>query len=131
MIKHEMCYIITIIRCLSVACALLFFISCDNRDHSKQDHLVFRYNEHKNIGSLDPAFSKDLADIWATNQLFNGLVQMDENLNVKPCISNHWTISEDALTYSFSIRKDVFFINTNCLVMTQPDLLKPAILNIA
>ena len=44
---------------------------------SNNDHLIFRYNEHKNIGSLDPAFSKDLADIWATHQLFNGLVQMD------------------------------------------------------
>ncbi|MFG6685520.1 ABC transporter substrate-binding protein [Mariniflexile sp. HNIBRBA6329] len=73
------------------------------------DSLVFRYNEHKNIGSLDPAFSKDIADIWATNQLFNGLVQMDDHLNVQPCIAKSWTISEDALTYSFLLRNDVYF----------------------
>ena len=71
--------------------------------------MVFRYNEHKNIGSLDPAFSKDLADIWATNQLFNGLVQMDDSLNVIPSIAHSWTISEDALTYTFNLRKDVKF----------------------
>lgn len=70
---------------------------------------VFRYNEHKNIGSLDPAFAKDNADIWAINQLFNGLLQMDDNLNVQPCIAKSWTISEDALTYSFSLRNDVQF----------------------
>ena len=70
---------------------------------------VFRYNEHKNIGSLDPAFAKDNADIWAINQLFNGLVQMDEGLNVKPCIAKKWSVSNDALTYSFSLRNDVKF----------------------
>ncbi|WP_246067751.1 ABC transporter substrate-binding protein [Changchengzhania lutea] len=84
-------------------------MSCENTSDKNNAHLVFRYNEHKNIGSLDPAFSKDLADIWATNQLFNGLVQMDDNLNIKPCIAKDWTISEDALTYSFTIRNDVYF----------------------
>jgi peptide/nickel transport system substrate-binding protein len=83
--------------------------SCNKKEAKIDDTVVFRYNEHKNIGSLDPAFSKDIADIWATNQLFNGLVQMDENLNVHPCIAKHWSISEDALTYSFSLRNDVFF----------------------
>ncbi|MBT8274397.1 MAG: ABC transporter substrate-binding protein [Bacteroidia bacterium] len=84
-------------------------MSCMSSVDSNRDHLVFRYNEHKNIGSLDPAFSKDLADIWATNQLFNGLVQMDEDLNVEPSIASSWQISEDALTYNFSLREDVYF----------------------
>lgn len=83
--------------------------SCNKKQARIDDAVVFRYNEHKNIGSLDPAFSKDIADIWATNQLFNGLIQMDENLNVHPCIAKGWSISEDALTYSFSLRNDVFF----------------------
>lgn len=88
---------------------LLILVSCNSKNSAKKNHLVFKYNEHKNIGSLDPAFSKDLADIWATNQLFNGLVQMDEQLNVIPCIANDWKISEDALTYSFNLRRDVTF----------------------
>lgn len=88
---------------------LLIIILASCTSSTERNHLVFRYNEHKNIGSLDPAFSKDLADIWATNQLFNGLVQMDEHLNVEPCIAQDWKISEDALTYSFSLRQDVYF----------------------
>ncbi|MGB3608649.1 ABC transporter substrate-binding protein [Psychroserpens sp.] len=87
--------------------ALLF--SCGNSSDRINDQLVFRYNEHKNIGSLDPAFAKDNADIWAVNQLFNGLVQMDENLTVQPCIAKQWSISEDALTYAFALRTDVQF----------------------
>lgn len=92
-------------------CILLILIvfSCASNENSDKDHLVFRYNEHKNIGSLDPAFSKDLADIWATHQLFNGLVQMDDQLNVKPCIANSWTITDSAKTYTFNLRKDVLF----------------------
>ncbi|MBU2920778.1 ABC transporter substrate-binding protein [Winogradskyella psychrotolerans] len=89
----------------------LFFIilSCSSKESSQLDHLVFRYNEHKNIGSLDPAFSKDLADIWATHQLFNGLVQMDDQLNVKPSIAKNWTITDSAKTYTFTLRNDVKF----------------------
>ncbi|WP_344713539.1 ABC transporter substrate-binding protein [Winogradskyella damuponensis] len=89
----------------------LFFIilSCSSKESSQLDHLVFRYNEHKNIGSLDPAFSKDLADIWATHQLFNGLVQMDDQLNVKPSIAKNWTITDSAKTYTFTLRNDIKF----------------------
>ncbi|WP_179020344.1 ABC transporter substrate-binding protein [Winogradskyella forsetii] len=88
---------------------LLIICSCTSIDRTQNDLLVFRYNEHKNIGSLDPAFSKDLADIWGTHQLFNGLVQMDDQLNVKPCIAKNWTITDSAKTYTFNLRKDVFF----------------------
>lgn len=88
---------------------ILVLLSCNSKSNSSKDHLVFRYNEHKNIGSLDPAFSKDLADIWATHQLFNGLVQMDDQLNVKPCIAKNWTITDSAKTYTFNLRNDVYF----------------------
>ena len=88
---------------------LLTFLSCTSNRKSDKDHLVFRYNEHKNISSLDPAFSKDLADIWATHQLFNGLVQMDDAVNVQPCIAKNWTITDSAKTYTFNLRKNVYF----------------------
>lgn len=88
---------------------ITIIFSCNEKKVKVNDALVFRYNEHKNIGSLDPAFSKDIADIWATNQLFNGLVQMDEQLNVHPCIAKQWVVSDDALTYSFILRNDVYF----------------------
>ncbi|MFD1064226.1 ABC transporter substrate-binding protein [Winogradskyella litorisediminis] len=85
------------------------FISCTENENSGKDHLVFKYNEHRNISSLDPAFAKDLADIWASNQLFNGLVQMDNNLNVQPAIADSWKITDSAKTYVFNLKTDVFF----------------------
>lgn len=92
---------------------IIVLSSCNSKKETNEEHLVFRYNEHKNIGSLDPAFSKDLADIWATHQLFNGLVQMDNQLNVKPCIAKNWIITDSAKTYTFNLRHDVYFHKHN------------------
>ena len=109
MIKQSFYFLKNLVNYASISCILFILSSCQNTSNSFDDKLVFRYNEHKNIGSLDPAFSKDIADIWGTNQLFNGLVQMDDQMNVLPCIAKSWSISEDALTYSFSLRSDVKF----------------------
>ena len=88
---------------------LLFIIlSCGNR-YSNANLSIFKYNESSEIGTLDPAFAKDQATIWATNQLFNGLVQLDSNLEVKECISKKWDISSDNLVYTFYLRNDIFF----------------------
>ncbi|HET8886052.1 MAG TPA: ABC transporter substrate-binding protein [Salinimicrobium sp.] len=91
------------------AICLLIFSSCESEDTKNRDHLVFRYNEHANITTLDPAFAKDQRNIWAANQLFTGLVQLDDSLNIKPDIAKNWTISNDGLTYTFNLRNDVYF----------------------
>ena len=82
---------------------------CDSSKKSNREKEVFRYNEHKNISGLDPAFAKDNADIWAVHQLFNGLVQMDNNMNILPCIASSWEISDEGKMYTFNLRKDVLF----------------------
>ncbi len=70
---------------------------------------IFRYNESAGISSLDPAMARDQANIWAVNQIFNGLVQLDDKLLVKPSLASHWDISTDGRTYTFYLRTDVFF----------------------
>ena len=102
-------YLSQIISCLSVVCVLLAFFSCGNNANTERDDMVFRYNEYANINTLDPAFSRTLQDNSVCNQLFNGLVQLDSDLNILPSIAKDWTISEDGLTYSFNLRNDVYF----------------------
>ncbi|WP_245738633.1 ABC transporter substrate-binding protein [Pedobacter rhizosphaerae] len=58
---------------------------------------------------MDPAFARNQNAIWMTNQIFNGLVQVDQNLQAVPCIAKSWEISKDALQYTFHLRKDVYF----------------------
>lgn len=83
---------------------------CGPKKKSTNDNrTVFRYNEASGITSLDPAFAKGQADIWACNQLYNGLVQMNDALEVIPCIAKRWEISEDGKQYTFYLRNDVLF----------------------
>jgi len=70
---------------------------------------VFRYNEHSNISSLDPVYSSTLRNIWPVNQIFNGLVQLDDSLKVKPDLAKNWIISKNGLEYKFLIKKHIFY----------------------
>lgn len=92
---------------LFFACTIL--ISCLGKKNNHEGKTVFRYNEPKGITSLDPAFSRTMANIWAVNQLFNGLVQMDDETQIQPCIAKNWEISNDGLVYIFHLRDDVYF----------------------
>jgi len=87
--------------------------SCGKRE-KHDDKFVFRYNESGGINSLDPAFARDKSTIWATNQLFNGLLQMDDSLRVQPCIAARYEVDSSGLHYTFFLRDDVFFHKNAC-----------------
>ncbi len=88
---------------------VLALCGCQNRPDEADPRTVFRYNQHNPITSLDPAFARTQNNIWAVESLFNGLVQLDDSLQVKPCIASSWHISSDGLVYRFTLRDDVFF----------------------
>ena len=87
---------------------IIIFVDC-TVDKNNIENKVFRYNEYRNVTSLDPAFSRNPQNIWPINQIFNGLVQLDKNLNIQPEIASSWSVSEDGLTYKFTLRDDVYF----------------------
>ncbi len=86
-------------------------LSCAGPPGTDNRGTVFRYNESKGIATLDPAFARNQTIIWPVNQLYNGLVQMDQQLRVVPCIARSWEISDDGLQYTFHLRQDVYFHN--------------------
>lgn len=95
--------------------AILFlFNSCRTGIKPEEGKTVFKYNESAGITSLDPVFSRNQANIWAVNQIFNGLVQLDSNMEVKPCIARSWEISGDGTIYTFALRSDVVFHDDSC-----------------
>ena len=87
---------------------LLTLLSCGVQN-PHEDKKIFRYNEVSAIGTLDPTFAKNQAHIWAVSQLFEGLVRLDENLQVRPALAETWEISPDGLTYLFQLRPNVYF----------------------
>lgn len=99
---------------LIIFSVLIIFSACKTGESEKDSRTVFSYNEMAGITSLDPANAISFENIWPINQLFNGLVQMDDELNVIPAIAKQFTISEDGLTYTFRLRNDVYFHDNVC-----------------
>lgn len=87
------------------------WIGCAHKDNLNN---VFVYNESNGISTLDPAYARDLEIMWATNQLFDGLVELDDSLHIVPALCKSYSISEDQLRYTFTIRTDVYFHDSPC-----------------
>jgi oligopeptide transport system substrate-binding protein len=84
------------------------FCSCANIEEDDK-RVVFNINMDVGVTSLDPAFARNQMNVWCVNHLFNGLTQLDSNLNVKPSIAKTWEFTADGLHYTFHLRNDVYF----------------------
>ncbi len=47
--------------------------------------------------------------MWTAHQLFNTLVEVDENLQIKPSLAKSWSFSTDKKQLTFQLRNDVYF----------------------
>ncbi|UCE05134.1 MAG: ABC transporter substrate-binding protein, partial [bacterium] len=61
--------------------------------------------------SLDPAYITDIYAVTIANNLFDGLVEFDKDLNIVPAIAELWKISRDRKLYTFHLQKGVKFHN--------------------
>lgn len=95
-------------RFIFILIVLISFFSCQKKQRYG-DKKIFRYNIAEGITSLDPAFARSLDNVSTVNHLFNGLVQLDDKLKIRPSIAKSWEILDSGKTYRFYLRKDVFF----------------------
>ena len=95
------------VRYLFSGFCCLLLVNCSNS--SRQHKKIFHYNEVTGIASLDPAFAKNQSVMWAIHQLYNTLVETDDNLNMVPSLAKSWNVSADRREYIFHLRTDVFF----------------------
>lgn len=86
---------------------LAAFARCNSIDYDASR--VFRYNESANLTSLDPAFARTLEPMWIVDQLYDGLVELDANLNVQPLIAESYYAEEEGTKWVFVLRDDVRF----------------------
>ena len=63
------------------------------------------------INTLDPYQTVEYASCYLFNNLYETLVRTDENGDIVPCLAKDWTVSEDGMTYSFTILDGVLFQN--------------------
>jgi oligopeptide transport system substrate-binding protein len=95
------------LRLLLLVCGSWLFINCNHSN--KHNKKIFHYNEVTGIASLDPAFAKNQSVMWAVHQIYNTLIETDDNLNMVPSLAKNWDVSADRKQYTFHLRTDVFF----------------------
>lgn len=108
---------------------IAFFIGCSTNDELPADFKsrvgqttpsgitlggIFRMNEAAEPRSLDPVRTGESTATLITTQMYDGLVNLDPNLNIVPGFAESYEISEDGLLYSFNIRKGVMFHDNPC-----------------
>jgi peptide/nickel transport system substrate-binding protein len=65
---------------------------------------------HASIGDITgliPNITSDSASHTVGNLIYDGLVQLDKDLNWAPAIAESWQFSKDCLTLTFKLRKNV------------------------
>ena len=75
----------------------------------------FRMNETEYFRSLYPHNIGEVVGHRITNQLYEGLVRLDQaTLQIKPSLAKEWTVNETATVYTFKLRKGVKFHDDAC-----------------
>lgn len=112
--------------CLAIACLMLFTgcASDANTSEAGQDTSSGESGSGQAVArtdftigipaepkSLDPHYSMDTWTSAILINVFDRLVQMDDNGNHHPCLATDWEIAEDGLSVHFWLRDDVLFHN--------------------
>lgn len=84
---------------------------------SSNDRIVgyVHYRINYNPTTLDPALIVDVTGGLIAAKIFNGLVRLDENLEVMPDLAESWDISPDGKTYTFYLRRGARFSNSRMI----------------
>lgn len=60
---------------------------------------------------LDPHLVTAFSSFVVLQNIYDGLVEFDADLNVQPALATSWEVSEDGLVYDLMLRDDVVFHN--------------------
>ena len=69
---------------------------------------------------LDPHIATAFSTFAIVSQVYEGLVEVDAQLQIQPALASSWDVSDDGLTYTFHLRPNVTFHNGR--VMTSDDV---------
>lgn len=65
--------------------------------------------ELQTINSLDPLFSDNTGSMRAVQLIYDGLTRLNARGNLDPAIAKSWSINNDSTKYSFTLRNDIYY----------------------
>ena len=113
-----------------LASGLVALCGCSGPHAEAEKFRLLTYNASDGIRTLDPAKAMDLETMWAVDQLYEGLLELDADLKVVPALAQTWSVSDDGLVYAFKLRDARFhdgtLLRANDVAMSFERLLDPA-----
>jgi peptide/nickel transport system substrate-binding protein len=97
---------------LFLICSSLLF-SCGG-DTEKNRSTILTYNEPQGLSTLDPALAGVSAPIQIGGQIFSGLVDLDTNRAIRPCLAKSWEVDSTGTEWTFHLRTDIYFHKDSC-----------------
>ncbi len=70
---------------------------------------IFTMSHTQEFGTIDPARGTDYTESYAMLNLYDALVFPASTGEIEPKLAESWSISEDGLQYTFTLRQDVSF----------------------
>jgi len=70
---------------------------------------VLKIGESNRIQSMDPLFALNTATKRMIQFAYEGLVRFDHEDAIVPAAARRWQVSDDSLTWTFQLRRDLFF----------------------
>lgn len=75
---------------------------------------TMRMNETGDLRSVDPPQINDVTSRHVGENIYDQLLEFDNDLNLIPCLAKSYEISPDGITYTFHLRTDVVFNEDDC-----------------
>ncbi|WLD92027.1 ABC transporter substrate-binding protein [Alkalihalobacillus sp. AL-G] len=85
--------------------------SNEQEDNTSSTEQKITLNAFSEPSSIDPALIDNQVAGNIANQLFEGLVRIDENGEAAPGVAEDWTISDDGTVYTFNLNPDAKWSN--------------------
>ena len=70
---------------------------------------IFKYDISGNPRTLDPQTVRDSSGLELIANIFDGLLRLDENGDAVPSVAKSYSVSDDGLVYTFTLREDVYW----------------------
>ena len=87
---------------------------CGSKDRGDGSGHMYDAPLQGNPKSLDPQYASDASSNTVIKNMYSGLMKTDDSGNISCCNAEKYTVSDDGLTYTFTLRKDNYwFIDKN------------------
>jgi len=111
-------------------CSLLLFSMAIAMDFDQEG--ILRSSLNGEVSILNPVLSTDNISSAVEGAIFNGLITFNEKLEVIPELAASWQASKDGKTWTFNLRRDVFWhdgrpFTSEDVVFTYNAILNPKV----